>query len=87
MINIPQMTFTQKAIFDELAFGKPLTRSNLVEILKTPRTTIYDNLVQLQKEKLVMKFSRNTGIRGRPYIFWYIPKNILKQIQERKNAV
>jgi len=48
----------------------PLTRSDLVKELKTPRTTIYDNLVKLQKRKLIEKFSRNNGERGRPLVFW-----------------
>ncbi len=48
----------------------PLTRKDLVKQLKTPRTTIYDNLIKLQKIKLIEKFSRNDGIRGRPLVFW-----------------
>ncbi len=48
----------------------PLTRRDLVKELKIPRTTIYDNLVKLQKRKLIEKFSRNDGKRGRPLIFW-----------------
>lgn len=34
------------------------------------RTTIYDNLVKLQKKKIVEKFSRSNGKRGRPKIYW-----------------
>ncbi|MFX1303298.1 MAG: MarR family transcriptional regulator [Promethearchaeota archaeon] len=48
----------------------PVTRKDLVEELKTPRTTIYDNLVKLQKRRLIEKFSRNDGKRGRPLVFW-----------------
>ena len=48
----------------------PLTRRELVKELETPRTTIYDNLVKLQKRKIIEKFSRNNGKRGRPLIFW-----------------
>ncbi|MFX1503145.1 MAG: helix-turn-helix domain-containing protein [Promethearchaeota archaeon] len=48
----------------------PLTRKDLVKELKTPRTTIYDNLVKLQKRKLIEKFTRNNGRRGRPLVFW-----------------
>ena len=50
----------------------PLTRRDLVKELKIPRTTIYDNLVKLQKRKLIEKFSRTDGKRGRPLIFWKI---------------
>lgn len=48
----------------------PITRRDLVDELKTPRTTIYDNLVKLQKRRLIEKFSRNDGKRGRPLVFW-----------------
>lgn len=34
------------------------------------RSTIYYNLVKLQKRKLVEKFSKNNGERGRPKIFF-----------------
>ena len=47
-----------------------LTRKDLVKQLNTPRTTIYDNLVKLQKRKLIEKFSRTDGKRGRPLVFW-----------------
>lgn len=48
----------------------PMTRRELVNHLNTPRTTIYDNLLKLQKIKLVEKYARNNGKRGRPLIFW-----------------
>ncbi|MFW9829780.1 MAG: helix-turn-helix domain-containing protein [Candidatus Thorarchaeota archaeon] len=48
----------------------PSTRKELVKNLNTPRTTIYDNLVKLQKRKLIEKFSRSDGHRGRPLVFW-----------------
>ncbi|MBD3193806.1 MAG: hypothetical protein GF317_02045 [Candidatus Lokiarchaeota archaeon] len=50
----------------------PQTRKQLVNSLKTPRTTIYDNLVKLQKNRVVEKFSRNNGKRGRPKVYWRI---------------
>ena len=50
----------------------PLTRRELVKALGTPRTTIYDNLLKLQKLRVVEKFSRNEGKRGRPMIFWKV---------------
>lgn len=50
----------------------PSTRKELVHYLDTPRTTIYDNLIKLQKRKVVEKFSRNNGKRGRPRTFWKI---------------
>ena len=50
----------------------PTTRKDLVKQLNTARTTIYDNLIKLQKRKLIEKFSRNDGKRGRPLVFWKI---------------
>ncbi len=55
-----------KALKDE----GPSTRRELVRELKIPRTTIYDNLVKLQKRKLIEKYSRSNGKRGRPLILW-----------------
>ena len=48
----------------------PMTRRELVKELNTARTTIYDNLVKLQKLKHIQKFTRNSGNRGRPLVFW-----------------
>lgn len=48
----------------------PLTRRDLARELNIPRTTIYDNLIKLQKRKLLEKYSRSDGKRGRPLIFW-----------------
>ena len=48
----------------------PLTRRELVKKLNTPRTTIYDNLLKLQKRKVIEKFTRNNGKRGRPLVLW-----------------
>lgn len=53
----------------------PMTRRDLVKQLKTPRTTIYDNLVKLQKKKIVEKFTRNCGDRGRPLVIWKIKES------------
>ncbi len=50
----------------------PSTRKDLVKHLDTARTTIYDNLMKLQKRKLIEKFSRTDGKKGRPLVFWKI---------------
>ncbi|MFO8019334.1 MAG: helix-turn-helix domain-containing protein [Promethearchaeia archaeon] len=60
----------QSNLLKVLKNSGPATRKALVKKLQTPRTTIYDNLVKLQKQKLVEKFSRNNGKRGRPKVFW-----------------
>ncbi len=48
----------------------PITRRDLVKQLNSPRTTVYDNLLKLQKLKVVEKFSRTAGGRGRPLVYW-----------------
>ena len=53
------------------SFG-PKTRNELVNQLNTPRTTIYDNLLKLQKRKMLEKFTRSNGKRGRPLVLWKI---------------
>ena len=91
---IPYLTPIQTRIFNELCHGD-LTRQDLVETLETPRTTIYNNLVKLQKKKLVLKFvkqakSSERPIWGRPQVYWYIPIYILKSIRKeilQKNGV
>ena len=66
------ITPIQNTILKTLDAKGPLTRRDLVKFLGTARTTIYDNLLKLQKEKLVEKFTRNDGNRGRPLVFWKI---------------
>jgi len=64
------LTPIQYNLIKTLENGGPYTRKALVKELKTPRTTIYDNLLKLQKRKFIEKFSRNNGMRGRPLVFW-----------------
>jgi len=73
------LTHIQQHIIEELSYGKPMSRRELVEKLERARTTIYNNLEKLQNEKLVEKFSRNNGNRGRPVVLWFIPRHILKR--------
>ena len=60
----------QHNLIKTLGKSGPLTRKELVNELKTARTTIYDNLLKLQKQKMIEKFTRNDGRRGRPLVFW-----------------
>ena len=55
---------TQNSLMKVLQVNGPMTRKDLVNQLNTPRTTIYDNLVKLQKRKVVEKFTRNNGNMG-----------------------
>ncbi len=49
---------------------KTLTRRDFVKLLRTPRTTIYDNLIKLQNRKLIEKYNRNNGKCGHPFVYW-----------------
>ena len=64
------LTPIQSNLIKTLKNVGPLTRRELVKTLETPRTTIYDNLVKLQKRKFIEKFTRTDGKRGRPLVFW-----------------
>ncbi|MFW9822698.1 MAG: MarR family transcriptional regulator [Candidatus Thorarchaeota archaeon] len=66
------LTPIQHNLLKMLETTGPSTRKDLVKHLNTARTTIYDNLVKLQKRKLIEKFSRTDGKRGRPLVFWKI---------------
>lgn len=41
-----------------------------MKILGRPRTTVFDNLVKLEKMGIVEKYSKNKGYRGRPKEYW-----------------
>jgi len=64
------VTPTQYNLIKSLKIDGPLTRKDFVNQLNIPRTTIYDNLVKLQKRRVVEKVIRNNGKRGRPLVFW-----------------
>ena len=64
------LTPIQYNLIKNLQIIGPSTRRDLVKVLNSPRTTIYDNLLKLQKRKLIEKFTRNNGMRGRPLVFW-----------------
>jgi len=64
------LTPIQYNLIKKLQTIGPSTRKDLVKVLNSPRTTIYDNLLKLQKRKLIEKFTRNNGMRGRPLVFW-----------------
>ncbi|MFX0059885.1 MAG: helix-turn-helix domain-containing protein [Candidatus Heimdallarchaeota archaeon] len=66
------LTPLQHNLIKTLQSNGPITRRELVKYLNIPRTTIYDNLLKLQKRKIIEKFTRNNGKRGRPLVFWKI---------------
>jgi predicted ArsR family transcriptional regulator len=64
------LTPIQYNLMKKLEAHGPTTRRELVKSLNSPRTTIYDNLLKLQKRKLIERFTRTNGMRGRPLVFW-----------------
>jgi len=55
--------------------NKPKTRKRLVKELNIARTTIFDNLHDLEKLKKVERFGFNNKCRGRSIIFWKLLDN------------
>lgn len=80
-------SMTRPQICEEFRYGKHQVKVSIYPDKKHPlrkrrktieqydkRTTIYDNLVKLQKRRLIEKHSRNHGKRGRPLVYWKITK-------------
>jgi len=53
-----------------LEINGKMERRYICECLLRARTTIYDNLLRLQKAQIVEKESIQNGKRGRPIVFW-----------------
>ena len=56
---------------------QPKTRTYIKLEQYDRRSTVYDNLVKLQKRKVVEKFPYNDGQRGRPLIFWQLRDEVV----------
>ena len=65
----------QEDLVDILKKNGPLTRSQMVDMLSKPRTTIYDNLSGLINRDMVKKFSRQVNTRGRPVVFFKLQED------------
>lgn len=48
----------------------PLTRSQLKDITRIPRTTIYDTIVKLILDEKIRKYKVPCRSRGRPRVFY-----------------
>ena len=46
-------------------------RPNLSKEMKSPSTTLHDNLKKLEVKKLVDKYEVNDGKKGRNKVLWY----------------
>jgi len=63
--------------YGDLMRGKENDRrqETLVFRMRTPRSTIYDNLVTLEKLKIVERYEMFDGRRGRPPKYWKLIKS------------
>jgi len=62
-------------------YPKGLNRTEISNKLKTPRTTIFDNLIKMTNKfyndiPYIKFYSVKSGFKGRPIIKFYIPKGI-----------
>jgi hypothetical protein len=62
--------YTKFVVENAIRIFGPITRSELVQITKIPRTTIYDTIVKLMLDKKVRKYSVPSRRRGRPRVFY-----------------
>lgn len=73
----------QRNIIKALWKSKKLERAGLVKILERPRTTIYDNLAQMEKIGIVERLSRNAGNIGRPKICWNLTDDFIDYVENQ----
>ncbi len=48
----------------------PMTRNEIVKDLKSALTTVYDNLIRLERMNILQKFNKRNGMIGRPLVYW-----------------
>lgn len=62
-------------------YPKGLSRNKIADKLNKPRTTIYDNIIKMFDKKVdnipyIKVYSKPTLLKGRPIVYYYIPKGI-----------
>lgn len=62
----------QRQILKLLDKVGPMTRRELISVLKRSRTTVYDNLTRLQFEGIIKKKSKYLGKQGRPEVYFFL---------------
>jgi len=63
-----------KLLYEE---NRPLTRDEIAEKLKMPKTTVFDQLIKLYLLNIVKRGCRKDQKRGRSRITWVINQDIL----------
>lgn len=59
-------------------------RQELVIEFKKARSTVFDNLDKLRGKKLLEKYDKPNGGRGRPLVYWKLTKKGIEIIQNIK---
>lgn len=62
-------------------YPKGLSRDKIAEKLEKPRTTIYDNIIKMLAKEVnnipyIKVYNKPTLLKGRPKVYYYIPKGI-----------
>lgn len=57
-------------------FPEGLTRAQLVKHFKLKRSTMYDALVRLEGEHLILRIPEPRNIRGRPRQYWKVNTDV-----------
>ena len=60
-------------LIDLLQFNGELSPSQMVEITKIPRSTLYDALARLIKNGKIVKLPKHKKKRGRPTVVYSLP--------------
>lgn len=66
----------QAQIFKLLLDKKEMKRSEIVDKVNRPRTTVYDDLHRLEKKNIVEREWRHDGLRGRPETLWKLTSEV-----------
>lgn len=61
--------------------GKAFYETNLTDLLKQPRTTIYDALKKLLEKGKIVRTERVNG-QGRPPVYWELKENGLEVFEK-----
>ena len=70
-----EFTPIQKEIIKILERKQYMTRGELVNELKIPRTTIYKNLIDLMASNLIKKGVKKPYVQGRQPVFFILVKS------------
>ena len=62
----------EKYLFEIIKLNGDMTRKELADLTKIPRTTIYDSIEKLIYEGIIEKYAVSNKKRGRPKVYYRI---------------